>query len=166
MKLKLPRHDVVYVPALLQPYRVSPSANGRAEWTGDSGGAVAHAHPAPPGWAGPERKAWTLSSKENSACRSRCACWWREGSSGSQQSMIMILLSPPSPVTSLSQGFCFHQLPLGMGWPALTQTVLQALGKAKQNNRADQSITSHPIKMIYYVLPFWCQQLCMNLSLS
>lgn len=59
MKLKLPWHDVGYVPVPIQPYRISPSANGRAEWTGESGGTS---------WLSrPREKAWELSSKENSA---------------------------------------------------------------------------------------------------
>lgn len=80
---------------------------------------------------------------------------------------MIISLSPPFPVTSLSRDFCFEPDPLlGMGWVALIRTVLQALGTAKQNNGADQSITTQPVKMIYHVLPFWRQQLCVNLSLS
>lgn len=87
-------------------------------------------------------------------------------------SWILIVYDYNLVITSFSShllisDFCFEPHPLlGMGGPALIRTVLQALGTAKQNNRADQSITAQPDKMIYYVLPFWRQQLCANLSLS
>lgn len=87
-------------------------------------------------------------------------------------SWILIVYDYNLVITSFSShllisDFCFEPDPLlGMGGPALIRMVLQALGTAKQNNRADQSITAQPDKMIYYVLPFWRQQLCANLSLS
>lgn len=87
-------------------------------------------------------------------------------------SWILIVYDYNLVITSFSShllisDFCFEPHPLlGMGWPALIRMVLQALGTAKQNNRADQSITAQPDKTIYHVLPFWRQQLCANLSLS